>query len=84
MSITTLAAANLATSYYDVMVMVDRQSSFHLPVGTSPRAALEKYLQACKVCGVRLHNDGWEARAETVVDELSAKRRTAMAKMLRR
>lgn len=81
--ITTTQAANLATRYYDAMRMVSEQSAFHLPAGTSPRQALEGYLQACKVCGVKLHNEHWEARAEMVVEHLSQKRREAWAKALR-
>jgi len=82
MTINSYQAANLATQYHDVMLMVSSQSAFHLPVNKSPRQALEGYLQACKVCGVRLHNDGWEQRAEKIVDELTQKRRDAWSKML--
>jgi len=82
MTINSSQAANLATQYHDAMVMVSRQSAFHLPVNKSPRQALEGYLQACKVCGVRLHNDAWEQCAERVVDELAQKRRDAWSKML--
>lgn len=82
-SVTTAQAANLATRYHDAMRMVSEQSAFHLPSGTSPRQALEGYLQACKVCGVALHNEHWEARAELVVGRLSQKRRDAWAKALR-
>ena len=81
--ITSTQAVNLATKYYDAMRMVGNRSAFHLPAGISPRAALEGYLQACKVCGVRMHNDTWQREAERVVDELTAKRRDAIARMLR-
>ena len=60
----TSVAANLAHQYHDVMNMVSQQSAFHLPANKSPRQALEGYLQACKVCGVKLHNDAWEAHAK--------------------
>lgn len=83
MTCTTTQAANLATRYYDAMRMVSDQSAFHLPAGTSPRQALEGYLQACKVCGVALHNAHWEACAEMVVERLTQKRRDAWAKALR-
>lgn len=82
-NITTTAAANLAQQYHDAMTMVSRNSAFHLPAGKSPRQALEGYLQACKVCGVRLHNDAWEKHAERVVSQLSQARRDAWAKALR-
>jgi len=82
-TITTTASSNLAHQYHDVMNMVSNQSSFHLPAGKSPRQALEGYLQACKVCGVKLHNDAWESRAEKVVELLTQKRRAAWAKALR-
>jgi truncated hemoglobin YjbI len=78
-----LDAANLATRYYDAMRMVSEASAIHLPSNTSPRAALEAYLQACKVCGVKLHNEHWEARAEGVVKELTAKRRAAWLQAIR-
>jgi len=81
--ITTFAAVNLAHAYHDVMNMVSNQSTIGLPIGTSPRQALEKYLLACKVCGVTLHNDAWEARAEKVVEAMTQKRRDAWAKLLR-
>ena len=81
MAITPTQAANLATKFHAAMRMVSEKSAFHLPVYTSPRAALEGYLQACKVCGVRMHNDAWEDEAERVVDELSAKRREAIARL---
>lgn len=83
MTIEPHQAANLATRYHDAMIMVSNQSTFHLPPNTSPRQCLAGYLQACKVCGVRLHNDSWEERAEIVVDKLSADRRAAWAKLLR-
>jgi len=82
MTIHSSQAANLATQYHDVMLMVSNRSALHLPVNKSPRQALEGYLQACKVCGVRLHNDTWEKRAERVADELTQKRRDAWSKML--
>lgn len=84
MSITTFQAANLATRYHDVMRMVGEQSSIHLPAGTSPLQCLEGYLQACKVCGVSLHDDEWEAYAEGVVEMLTRRRRAALAKVLGR
>ena len=84
MTITPTAAANLATSFHDAMRMVSEQSAFHLPANTSPRAALERYLQASKVCGVKLHNEHWEARAEQVVEELTARRRAAWKEALTR
>jgi hypothetical protein len=82
MTISTIQAANLATRYHDAMTMVSTQSSLHLAGRISPRQALEAYLQACKVCGVQLHNEHWEANAEIVVVELTQKRRHAFKKML--
>jgi len=84
MTINSYQAANLATQYHDVMLMVSSQSAFHLPVNKSPRQALEGYLQACKVCGVTLHSDAWEKRAEQIVEELTQKRRDVWSKMLGR
>lgn len=81
MNITSTQAANLAVSYSDVMRMVREKSDFHLPAGTSPRAALDGYIKACEACGVMLHNEYWLAEAEAVVDELAAKRRAYMAKL---
>ena len=83
MTITQTQAANLAVRFHDAMRMVTEKSAFHLPVDTSPRAALEGYLKACKVCGVMLHNEYWEVEAEAVVEELTAKRRARMANLLR-
>jgi hypothetical protein len=83
-TITTTAAVNLAHQYHDVMNMVSKESAFGLPVGKSPRQALEGYLQACKVCGVKMHNDAWEAHAEKVVETLTQKRRQAWADLLGR
>jgi hypothetical protein len=83
MTITPTQAANLAVRFRDVTRMVREKSAFHLPVDTSPRAALDGYLQACKVCGVLLHNEHWQAEAEAVVEELTAKRRAALEKLLR-
>ena len=81
MTITPVQAENLARRFSDVMRMVREKSAFHLPVDTSPRAAFEGYLQACKVCGVHMHNEHWEAHAEAVVEELTAKRRAAWARL---
>jgi hypothetical protein len=83
MTITPTQAENLARRFRDVTRMVREKSAFHLPVDTSPRAALEGYLQACKVCGVHMHNEHWEEEAEAVVEELTARRRAAWAKLLR-
>jgi hypothetical protein len=79
--ISSLDASRLATTYYDAMRMVDRRCSFHLPVGTSPRAALDAYLRACERCGVSLHNEHWLRRAEDVVRELTARRRRVVAEV---
>ena len=81
-NISTIEAINLAHQYHDVMNMVSRVSSFGLPVGKSPRQALEEYLQACKVCGVTMHNDAWEADAERVVVLLTQERKRAWAESL--
>ena len=80
-SISSLDASRLATTYHDAMRMVDLQSSFHLPSGTSPRAALDAYLAACERCGVSLHNEHWLGRAEAVVAELTARRRCIFAEV---
>ena len=82
-AITSIDAVRLATRYHDAMTMVSRKSFFHLPAGTSPRQCLEGYLQACKVCGVKMHNDEWEAHAEKVVEEISQKIREALAQLLK-
>lgn len=81
MTIKSNQAANLAFRYSDVMRMVREKSAFHLPAGTSPRAALDGYIKACETCGVLLHNEHWKAEAEAVVEELTAKRRAALAKL---
>ena len=81
-NISKTEAINLAHQYHDVMNMVSRVSAFSLPVGKSPRQALEGYLQACKVCGVTMHNDAWEAEAERVVVLLTQERRRAWAEAL--
>lgn len=82
-TITTTAAANLAQKYHDAMTMVRDVDALRLPAGTSPRQALEGYLQACKVCGVRLHNDTWETEAERVVNLLTQRRRISWSEALR-
>jgi hypothetical protein len=79
--ISSLDASRLATTYYDAMRMVDRRTSLHLPVGTSPRAALDAYLRSCERCGVSLHNEHWLRRAEAVVAELTARRRRVVAEV---
>lgn len=75
MTVTSTQAANLATTYHVAMVMVKEKTEFYLPAEKSPRDALNDYLKACKACGVRLHNDGWEAEAERVVERLTDERR---------
>ena len=81
-NISKTEAINLAQQYHDVMNMVSRVSAFGLPVGKSPLQALGGYLQACKVCGVTMHNDAWEQEAERVVVLLTQERRRAWAEAL--
>lgn len=78
-----MQAKNLAEAYHDAMTMVNSADHF-IPGTASPRAVLERYLQAVKVTGIALHNEHWEARAEKIVAELSQRRRDAWAKALRR
>lgn len=84
MTITTYQAAKLAFSFNDAMRMVREKSAFHLPVDTTPRAALDNYLKSCKDCGVSLHNEHWLSEAESVVEELTANRRAALKKLFNR
>lgn len=79
--IDTHAAAQLAIAYADAMELTSHQT-YHPQ--TTPRKVLETYLHWSKVTGVKLHNNHWEAYAERVVDELSAKRRSAWAKAMRK
>ena len=77
MTIKTYNAARLATSYHDVMVMVERQTAFHLSPMYEGHAlrALEDYLHWSQVTGIKLHNAHWEASAREVAERLDARRR---------
>jgi len=81
MSISTTQAVKLAHAYHDVMNMVGNKCAFHLPVGVSPRKALNQYLAACDLCGVEMHNEHWLAHAEKVVEELSNRRKQARVRL---
>ena len=72
-------AAKLATAYFDAMLMVKHQSAFHLPVGVTPRVALDRYIDQCNRCGVQLHNDAWLVNADAAVRRLMARRQRAIA-----
>ena len=75
------AAAQLAIAYADAMNLTERRD-YHPQ--TTPRKVLNTYLHWCKVTGIQMHNDSWEAYAERIVDQMNADRRAAWAKALGR
>lgn len=73
-------ATQFAIAYADAMKLTERRE-YH--PSTTPDRVLGNYLHWCKVTGITLHNDGWLADAERIVDEIRAERRAAWAKALR-
>lgn len=74
-------AVDLATYYHMAMNMVSTRSFFHAML--TPRQVLKKYLIACQNCDVDLHNEHWLKEAWLVVEELEAKQKVAMQRLLR-
>jgi hypothetical protein len=72
-TLTRYQAAQLAEAYHNIMLLVNHDRS-NMSGGSpsSPRSILDRYLDICKECQCRLHNDAWLEYAQEVVKEKQA------------
>ena len=72
-TLTKYQAAQLAEAYHNIMLLVNHnRSSMSGGSPSSPRSVLQRYLDVCKECECRLHNDAWIEYAEEVIAEKQA------------
>lgn len=73
-TLTKYQASQLAEAYHNIMLLVNHnRSSMSGGSPSSPRSVLQRYLDVCKECECRLHNDAWLEYAEEVIAEKQAK-----------
>ena len=72
-TLTKYQASQLAEAYHNIMLLVNHDRS-NMSGGSpsSPRSILNRYLDVCKECQCRLHNDAWLEYAQEVVKEKQA------------
>ena len=72
-TLTKYQASQLAEAYHNIMLLVNHNRS-NMSGGSpsSPRSVLKRYLDVCKECQCRLHNDAWLEYAEEVIAEKQA------------
>ena len=72
-TLTKYQASQLAEAYHNIMLLVNHDRS-NMSGGSpsSPRSILNRYLDICKECQCRLHNDAWLEYAQEVVKEKQA------------
>ena len=72
-TLTKYQASQLAEAYHNIMLLVNHDRS-NMSGGSpsSPRSIMDRYLDVCKDCQCRLHNDAWLEYAQEVVKEKQA------------
>lgn len=85
-TIDRLELIRLMNDHHDVLVMVDKRTSFHLRTQDTPRGLLTRYLDTCLKHNLILFGDAFLAHARNIVSELEAKtaanwRRIALSKV---